>query len=130
MRMEIGRAWTRAVARWVPTMVLLAVTTLIALGSSNGGQVRSAPNNDAFCGKYQTTQVTFRNTSHETTYDLVWDGAYIGVIQPGESRRGTVAAGHHRVDFKFPNSVRSAYFEDDTVLAACSSVTFSCGRDE
>jgi hypothetical protein len=111
-------------------MGLLAVTTLIALGASKESQVRSTPNNDAFCGKYQTTEVTFRNASQETTYDLIWDGAYIGAIGPGETKHGTTSAGHHRVEFKFPNSDRAAYSEDDAVLAACSTVTFSCGRDD
>jgi hypothetical protein len=109
---------------WVKGLVGMGVL-LAAIGcSSDSGN----PFIDD-CVEKNTSQVSFKNTSSNHYYDIVWDGGRIvSSLAPGQtSENFTVNAGDHVLQFKFSGSNNQACSTAYPDLVQCNSVTWSCG---
>jgi len=81
------------------------------------------------CEANGTGEITFGNNSNtNSTYDIIWDGAKIATIAPGqESDVFTVAASiQHTLVFQFTNTSDLACTASTPVIAQCDSRIFSC----
>ena len=112
-------------------LVMLCSLVFLATGCEEevtGVQHKEEERRD--CEIYGTATVVFMNESRYSTYSVVWDGANIGSIGPGQSlRREGLAAGPHTLAFKFANTGRLACSEGSPVLVACETRWFSCSND-
>ncbi len=81
------------------------------------------------CERNRTAEITFRNGSSRSTYDILLDGVRTAVIGPGQSATRTVAAGQHTVDFIFSNTRFLACNRATPNWAQCSSQFLTCSTD-
>ena len=80
------------------------------------------------CQTRNTAEITFGNTSLNSTYSVVFDGVSRVTLAPGQtSQVYTEAAGvQHKVDFKYSNSSLLACNTSTPVWAQCTNQTISC----
>ena len=76
-----------------------------------------------------TAEITFRNRSSHSTYDVIWDGSNIGSLgAPGTGNSTltkTVKEGDHTLHFMFSNG-SPACSESSPVIIKCENHEFSC----
>lgn len=107
-------------------MTLFAAGTTVAAA---GCSVDSTTGPGSNCASNNTAQISFRNNSNtNSTYTVIWDGATLTTIAPGQtSQEFTVAAGvQHSLVFRHTNTNANACNPSTPTLSQCSSRIFSC----
>lgn len=81
------------------------------------------------CEVNQTGRVYFINNSNSnSTYDIIWDGAKLTTITPGEtSITYTITANiTHTLVFRFTNTSTDACTSSAPVIPQCQTIWYSC----
>jgi PBP1b-binding outer membrane lipoprotein LpoB len=109
-------------------IVLALLVSLVILGSCSSPTAPDVPSKPE-CETNNTAQVQFKNESNtNTTYDVMWDGAYFLTVAPGiTSAKYAVAAGtQHTLEFRITNTHQTSCGPSWPNLAQCSIHVFSC----
>lgn len=80
------------------------------------------------CQVNNTGRITFGNRSATATQSVVWDGATLGTLAPGQdSPVVTAAAGiAHSLSFLVTGTTRNACNTSNPILSQCSVQTITC----
>jgi hypothetical protein len=106
---------------------LLFLGLVAAAGCSKSPDVATGP--IPACQTNGTGLVVFENLSAtNSSYDVIWDGATVATIGPGQnSRTFLYPAGQHMLTYKVTNSSTIACATATTTLAACANPSvYSC----
>jgi hypothetical protein len=114
--------------RAVKRLALVALAS-IAAGCGGSSSTPTAPTPVLACQTNNTATALFQNRSATNlTYDVIWNGARLVSVSPGQdSATYTFAAGvPHTLVFRVTNSSTNACSPSTPTLAQCSSMFYSC----
>lgn len=126
--------------RGVKSVFVFAFAAIIGLGAcaeddptgpGGGGGGGGGPDPTPSCETNHSANVTFKNSSRRSTYDVLLDGSRIGVIAAGERISRKVSAGvSHTVLFRYSNTNQNACSQSSNSFVQCSSRILSCSSDQ
>jgi len=102
------------------SVLAIAVLGLLVVSCS------SDDSSDSSCDVTNTATINIRNSSSNTPYQVVLDGAPIGTITPGDTWPRVVSAGSHTVQF-LSNGTEACL--DPVNVVACQITTSACNDE-
>jgi hypothetical protein len=125
--------WSRRESsmRHITGAIIVAVPLAVLVASCGGSKSPAAPTPAPIpaCQANNTAKVYFLNRSvSNTTYTIVWDGANLVTVGPGQdSQTFDVAAGvTHTLRFNITNTNIQACNPAQPVLTQCATQWYSC----
>ena len=110
-------------------VILLAALALMSCGGGGGDGATTTTTTTPACQLNNTAQVTFGNKFTDKTVYVVWDGATIVTLAPGETSAAfTESAGvAHTSDFKDAATNLLACTTANPNFSQCTSHSLTCG---